>query len=93
MEVLQQYGQQTDKLSIMLCNTCLETLSEYVDWIDVNFMVNPLTLNTLFLLLESPEYVENVLLCFEELVNKGMPGENKIRLIQMLTIHILWIAL
>ena len=38
MEVLQQYGQNTDDMSITICNTTLEILSEYADWIDVSFM-------------------------------------------------------
>ena len=89
MEVLQQYGQQNDEMSTLLCNTTLETLSEYADWIDISFMVNPVTLNTLFTLMENEQYVENVLLCFEELINKGMPGSNKVRLIHSLGINIL----
>lgn len=88
MDVLQQYGKQTDEMSVLLCNTTLETLSEYADWIDISFMVSPMTLNTLFSLLHSPEYVENVLLCFEELINKGMPSGNKVRLIRSLQINI-----
>ena len=35
MDVLQQYGKQTDEMSVLLCNTTLETLSEYADWIDI----------------------------------------------------------
>ena len=70
MEVLQQYGQNTDDMSITICNTTLEILSEYADWIDVSFMINPVTLTTLFALLEYDQYAENVLLCFEELINK-----------------------
>ena len=89
MDVLQQYGKQTDEMSVLLCNTTLETLSEYADWIDISFMVNPMTLNTLFSLIHSSEYVENVLLCFEELINKGMPSGNKVRLIRSLQINIL----
>ena len=46
MDVLQQYGKQTDEMSVLLCNTTLETLSEYADWIDISFMVSPMTLNT-----------------------------------------------
>ena len=88
MDVLQQYGKQTDEMSVLLCNTTLETLSEYADWIDISFMVNPMTLNTLFSLIHSSEYVENVLLCFEELINKGMPSGNKLRLIRSLQINI-----
>lgn len=89
MEVLQQYGQQNDPVSITLCNTCLETLSGYTDWIDISFMTNPMTLHILFSLLENDNYVENVLLCFEELIGKGMPKPNKIRLIHSLTLNIL----
>lgn len=89
MEVLQQYGHNTDEMSIMICNTTLEILSEYADWIDISFMINPVTLTTLFTLLESDQYAENVLLCFEELVNKGMPPGNKIRLIRTLGVNIL----
>lgn len=77
MEVLQQYGQNTDDMSITICNTTLEILSEYADWIDVSFMINPVTLTTLFALLEYDQYAENVLLCFEELINKGMPPGNQ----------------
>ena len=90
MEVLQQYGNQNDAMSVTLCNTCLETLSGYADWIDISFMTNPLTLQILFGLLENENYAENVLLCFEELINKGMPVQNKIRLIHSLTIYILF---
>ena len=90
MEVLQQYGQQDDEMSTLLCNTTLETLSEYADWIDISFMVNPVTLSTLCTLMENEQYVENVLLCFEELINKGMPGSNKVRLIHSLGINILY---
>lgn len=90
MEVLQQYGHQNDEISTTLCNTCLETLSGYTDWIDINFMTNPMTLNILFSLLENENYAERVLLCFEELINKGMPEQNKIRLIHTLTIYILF---
>ena len=90
MEVLQQYGNQNDAMSVTLCNTCLETLSGYADWIDISFMTNPLTLQILFSLLENENYAENVLLCFEELINKGMPVQNKIRLIHSLTIYILF---
>lgn len=89
MEVLQQYGNQNDAMSVTLCNTCLETLSGYADWIDVSFMTNSMTLQILFGLLENENYAENVLLCFEELINKGMPVQNKIRLIHSLTIYIL----
>lgn len=90
MEVLQQYGHQNDETSTVLCNTCLETLSGYTDWIDISFMTNPMTLTILFSLLENDNYAENVLLCFEELINKGMPEQNKIRLIHTLTIYILF---
>ena len=72
MEVLQQYGNQNDAMSVTLCNTCLETLSGYADWIDISFMTNPLTLQILFGLLENENYAENVLLCFEELINKAV---------------------
>lgn len=89
MEVLQQYGQNNDEMSITICNTTLEILSEYADWIDVSFMINPVTLTTLFALLEYDQYAENVLLCFEELINKGMPPGNKIRLIRTLGLNIL----
>ena len=77
-------------MSTLLCNTTLETLSEYADWIDISFMVNPVTLSTLCTLMENEQYVENVLLCFEELINKGMPGSNKVRLIHSLGINILY---
>ena len=90
IEVLQQYGNQHDELSEEICNTCLEILSEYTDWIDISFMINPVTLQTLFTLVESPSYVEKTLLTFEELIGKGMPAENKISLIHSLTINILW---
>ena len=53
-------------------------------------MTNPMTLTILFSLLENDNYAENVLLCFEELINKGMPEQNKIRLIHTLTIYILF---
>ena len=89
MEVLQQYGQNTDDMSITICNTTLEILSEYADWIDVSFMINPVTLTTLFALLEYDQYAENVLLCFEELINKGMRAGNKIHLIRTLGLNIL----
>ena len=89
MDVLQQYGQNSDEMSVSLCNITLEILSEYADWIDVSFMVNPMTLTTLFALLECEQYAENVLLCFEELINKGMPPGNKVRLIHTLGVNIL----
>ena len=90
IEVLQQYGDGTDAMSVDLCNKALETLSEYADWIDIAFMTNEVTLQILFKLLGNPNYVENVLLCFEELVNKGMPAANKIHLIHSLRIYILF---
>lgn len=80
-------------MSCQLCNTTLETLSQYASWIDISFMVNPIMLNTLSALMENEMYVENVLLCFEALVDKGMPGEKKIRLIRSLGINILAIFL
>ena len=92
MEVLQQYGTQQDEFSQMLCNTCLETLTGYTDWIDISFMTNPLTLTILFGMMENEVYVENVILCFEQLIDKGMPASNKIRLIHTLTIYILLIV-
>ena len=88
--MLQQYGDGTDTMSIDLCNKTLETLSEYADWIDISFMTNEVTLQILFKLLGNPNYVENVLLCFEELINKGMPAANKIHLIHSLHIYILF---
>lgn len=87
--MLQQYGDETDAMSAELCNKCLETLSEYADWIDISFMTSEVTLQNLFKLLGNENYVENVLLCFEELVNKGMPAANKIHLIHTLQINIL----
>ena len=89
MEVLQQYGQNTDDMSITICNTTLEILSEYADWIDVSFMINPVTLTTLFALLEYDQYAGSVLLCFDELINKGMRAGNKIHLIRTLGLNIL----
>ena len=89
IEVLQQYSTQHDTLSEELCNVCLEILSEYSDWIDISFMVNPVTLQTLFTLVESPVYVEKTLLTFEELIGKGMSALDKISLIRSLTINIL----
>ena len=93
IEVLQQYSSQHDTLSEELCNVCLEILSEYSDWIDISFMVNPVTLQTLFTLVESPVYVEKTLLTFEELIGKGMNALDKISLIRSLTINILFVWL
>lgn len=87
--MLQQYSTQNDSLSEELCNVCLEILSEYSDWIDISFMVNPVTLQTLFTLVKSPVYVEKTLLTFEELIGKGMSGLDKISLIRSLMINIL----
>ena len=79
MEVLQQYGNQNHAMSVTLCNTCLETLSGYADWIDISFMTNPLTLQILFGLLENENYAENVLLCFEELINNTIKYPTQLR--------------
>lgn len=73
-----------NNLSSDLGNKCLEVVGQYVEWIDINLIVNDEFMGNIFEMLKSPDLAEHVCDCLCEIVQKGMPPKDKCVLVESL---------
>eukprot|EP01135_Chromosphaera_perkinsii_P006917 Nk52_evm5s628 gene=Nk52_evmTU5s628 len=69
-----------------IVNACLAVVSLYIDWIDIDLIVNERFMTLFFQFISMREYRENSASCFISIVNKGMESSAKINMIQQLNI-------
>ncbi|KAL9646930.1 hypothetical protein ABK040_013789 [Willaertia magna] len=67
-----------------LTNSCLRTMANYIDWIDINLVTTDQFVQILFQFLSEPEFRTSACDCLSVLVNKGMNKEDKLKLITSL---------
>lgn len=67
-----------------ITNLCLNTISLYISWIDINLIANEHYISELFLLIKQQSTREPAVECLHAIVNKGMPAKEKMSLIKEL---------
>lgn len=65
-----------------LCLKCLDTLVEYIGWIDIALIVNNSVLTFLYTALQSQDTMPVTCKCLQEVVKKGMDVENKLGVLE-----------
>lgn len=85
--VLVKYIEASDKSSgVALVQTALETLKEYISWIDINLVMDEQFMRALFTLLGDTGVQNIATNCVSEIVRKGMDSKSKLALMQQLNI-------
>jgi exportin-T len=73
-----------DKLD--LARSCLETLSEYIGWVNLELVGNQRFVSLLYQLMEAPALQELAVDCLAEVVYKRMPPDRKVALLKSLDV-------
>jgi len=77
-------GVKSGSISNDIGEVCLEVVGQYVEWIDINLIVNDNFMAYLFFLLKRDELTDSVCECMCEIVQKGMPPKEKCLLVESL---------
>ncbi|CBY14023.1 unnamed protein product [Oikopleura dioica] len=72
------------KISSAIGCKCLEVVGQYIEWIDINLVVNDGFMGKIFELLKRADLAEAVCDCLGEIVQKGMPPKEKCVLVESL---------
>eukprot|EP00462_Mataza_sp_D1_P027302 CAMPEP_0175178820 /NCGR_PEP_ID=MMETSP0087-20121206/35178_1 /TAXON_ID=136419 /ORGANISM="Unknown Unknown, Strain D1" /LENGTH=1039 /DNA_ID=CAMNT_0016470999 /DNA_START=1 /DNA_END=3121 /DNA_ORIENTATION=+ len=69
-----------------LAARCLDTLAEYIGWVDISFVANERFIALLYHFLQVPDLQELAADCINEIIFKRLNGNDKIKLIKTLNI-------
>lgn len=70
--------------NINLIKTCLKTLQNYIDWIDINLVTSEKYAKLFYGFLNTNETRSDAIICLDNIVCKGMKHEEKYNLINKL---------
>lgn len=65
---------------------CLRLIALYIPWIDINLIITPDLMTVLYLYFSNKELCIAACECLSEIVLKGMPKADKLKLLQMLNV-------
>lgn len=71
---------------LVLSNRCLTTMSNYIDWIDINLVTTEQFVQLFYQFLTMNEFRTNTCKCLCVMVEKGMNDNDKLKLITSLQI-------
>lgn len=79
----------TDRTYSDLVELSIKVLADFVSWIDINLIISPESIPVLYQALQLPSMNVRTAVadCLIETCAKGMPGSDKLKLIQFLNLH------